>query len=85
MKAFNRNFGVDLQEGEVALYDNKGNKIILKSDDSIEIIAVSQVNINSPNVAVSNNLTVLNNVTINGNLEVMGNITYHGQLINAGT
>ncbi len=57
-----------LQDGEAAMYDAFGNKVHLKADGTLEVLAATKVQITSPLV------------TLSGNLQVAGNVTYSGTL-----
>lgn len=63
-----------LADGEVALHDAYGNKVHLKADGTLAIVAGLKVQITSPLTTTSGDLSV------GGNLAVTGNITYGGTL-----
>lgn len=57
-----------LQSGEVAIYTNNGDKIVIRADGTIEVVASTKVQITSPLV------------TMSGNLQVQGDIVAHGDI-----
>jgi len=70
-----------LAEGEVALYDDLGSKIVLKRGGNIEVTAPTKIKATAPNVEVIASVKVLvttplaefsGNVKVGGNLEVIG-------------
>lgn len=66
-----RRYRLSLQPGEVAIYDDLGNRIELLRD-LIKITAVAKVQIEAPEVQII------------GNLDVQGTVTTTGTLINNG-
>lgn len=66
-----RRYRVTLQPGEVAIYDDLGNRVELLRD-MIKITAITKVLIQAPNIQIV------------GNLNVQGNITSTGTIINNG-
>jgi phage baseplate assembly protein V len=61
-----------LEDGEAALHDAFGNKVHLKKDGTLAIVASAKVQITSPLV------------TISGNLQVAGFITAGGDVVGGG-
>lgn len=59
-----------LVDGEAALHDAFGNKVHLKADGTLEVMASASVQINSPQVTITGNLQV--NGTITGATDVVG-------------
>lgn len=55
-----------LQPGEVAIYTDQGDQIIIRRGGAIEIVASTSVTVTSPTVSLSGDLTVQGNVTVNG-------------------
>ncbi|SDI55161.1 phage baseplate assembly protein V [Pseudomonas abietaniphila] len=66
-----RRYRIPLEAGEVAIYDDLGNKVELLRDQ-LKVTAVTKVLIEAPNIQIV------------GNLDVQGNITSTGTLINNG-
>lgn len=60
----------NLQNGEVAIYTDQGDKIVLKRGGTIAVTASTKVEITSPSVTMSGNLTV--DGTITGTTDVVG-------------
>lgn len=52
-----------LADGEVALHDAYGNKVHLKADGTLDVIAAAKVQISSPLVTISGNLQVGGTIT----------------------
>jgi len=67
----------DLLNGEVAIYDDKGNVFKLGTN-AVELVATQHVEVTAPTVRI------VGAVTIQGNLQVNGNIANTGTLVNAG-
>jgi phage gp45-like len=59
-----------LQDGESALYDAFGNKVHLKKDGTLDVVATAKVQIASPLVALSGDLQVTG--TITATVDVVG-------------
>ncbi|PTT04326.1 phage baseplate assembly protein V [Pseudomonas sp. HMWF006] len=66
-----RRYRIPLEAGEVAMYDDQGNKIELLRD-MIKLTAVQHVEVEAPTIKII------------GNLEVVGNITTTGTITNNG-
>lgn len=64
-----RRYRIALDEGEVALYTDEGDKVHLKRDRNIEIVAGAKITITAPEAEISGNLTV------DGNIKAHGNVT----------
>lgn len=62
----------NLQQGEVALYDDLGNVVKL-GRDAITIVAASAINMTAPD-----GLTINADVTVNGAIEATGDVTAAG-------
>lgn len=61
-----------LAEGEAALHDAFGNKIHLQADGTLAIVASAKVQITTPLLALSGNLTVGGTVVAQGNVTGAG-------------
>lgn len=64
-----------LDDGESALYDAYGNKVHLKKDGTMAVVASTQVQITSPLVTMSGNLQVSGNISAGGTINAGGTIT----------
>lgn len=73
-----------LAEGEVAIYTDEGDSIVIKRGGTIEVTAATKVRIVSPLVECTGNLHVIGNVTVDGTAHVAGDIT-SGTAITAAT
>lgn len=78
---------IELQPGEVAMLDDKGNLIhhtengvkILASKGKVEVIANTEVSVSAPKVnIIAEKTTISNDVDIGGNLNVAKNTTVAG-------
>lgn len=67
-----------LEDGEAALHDAFGNKIHLKADGTVAVVASTMVDITSPLVRISGNLQVMGTITAP---HVVGttNVTFGGK------
>ena len=73
-----------LDDGESALHDAYGNKVHLKKDGTMAVVASTQVQITSPLVTMSGNLQVTGSITAGGTVtapNVVGttNVTFGGK------
>lgn len=73
-----------LKRGEVAIYTDEGDKIVLKRGGTIEVTAASQVLINAPLVVCSGNVAVDGNLYVAGNIHSGDNITADGSVSDQG-
>lgn len=73
-----------LSEGEVAIYTDEGDKVVLKRGGVIEVTAATKVRLATPLVECTGNLTVAGNVTATGNVTAGGNVTATGNVSDAG-
>lgn len=64
-----RRYRIALENGEVALYTDEGDKVHLKRGREIEIVGGEKVTVTAPAVEINGN------VTVNGALHVTGAIT----------
>lgn len=69
-----RRYRLQLQAGEVAMYDDLGNKIELLRD-MVKVAAVQHLQAEAPTTEI------VSSVKITGSLEVVGNITNNGKNI----
>ena len=64
-----RRYRLAVASGEVALYSDEGDKIVLKRGRNIEITAGTKVKITAPATEITGNLTVGGNVQASGNVQ----------------
>lgn len=64
-----------LDDGESALHDAYGNKVHLKKDGTMAVVASTQVQITSPLVTMSGNLQVTGSISAGGNVTAGGTVT----------
>ena len=61
-----------LEQGEVAIYTDEGDKIVLKRGNQIEVVAATKVSIVSPLVEMSGDLHVAGALTVTGDATAEG-------------
>jgi phage baseplate assembly protein V len=64
-----------LAQGEVALYTDEGDKVVLKRGGVIELTAASKVRIVTPLVEVTGNVTVAGSLSVQGSIDGGADIT----------
>lgn len=64
-----------LQQGEVALYTDEGDSIVLKRGRVIEVTAATKVRLVTPLTEITGDLHVLGSVTVDGDETVAGTVT----------
>lgn len=76
-----------LAAGEAALHDAYGNKVHLKADGTLDVVATTKVQITSPLVTISGNLQVTGSITGTGGLAVSGGsgVSMNGNITHTGT
>lgn len=74
-----------LQAGEVAIYTDEGDKIVLKRGGTIEVTAATKVLITAPLVQCTGNLQVDGNLVVNGTGAVAGNLDGGANITAAGS
>lgn len=93
-----RRYRIALENGEVALYDDLGQKAhltrsgiqvtsplkITATAPEVDIIASSQVNITTPVVHISNDVTIGGKLDVTDNIASLSNITAVGNISDAG-
>lgn len=72
-----------LQTGEVALYDDLGNKVMLLRD-MVKIEAVQHLEATAPTTKLVSAVTIDGSLTVNGNVSTTGAITNNGKDIGSG-
>lgn len=73
-----RRYRLAIEEGEVALYSDEGDKVHFKRGKEIEINSGGKVVVDAPQIDLTGE------TTINGNLHVVGNITATGTIVDTG-
>lgn len=63
-----------LQPGEVALYSDEGDKLVIKRGGTIEVTASTQIVLNTPLVRATGNLQVDGSIHSDGNVVADGNV-----------
>lgn len=80
----NRQFRVaGLEQGEVAIYDDLGNKISLLRE-MIKVEAVQHLEATAPTTKIVSDVTIEGSLTVNGPSTMTGNITTTGTITNNG-
>lgn len=64
-----------LQPGEVGIYNEHGDKIVIAPGGGIAVQSAGSVMVESPDVAIVGNVTVTGNLTVDGALHATGNIS----------
>lgn len=67
-----------LAEGEVAIYTDEGDKIVIKRGGIIEVTAATKLRLVTPLVEMTGNLTVAGNVTVAGTLTAAVDVVANG-------
>lgn len=68
---------VGLQPGETCIYNDKGDRVHIREDGTIDVVASTKVFVDAPETEVTGN------VLVRGNAQVLGNITCDGQVSDA--
>lgn len=69
-----------LKKGEVALYTDEGDSIVLKRGREIAVTAGTKLTVSAPDSEFTGNVSVGGNMTVAGNSDVTGNATVGGAL-----
>lgn len=70
-----RRYRLQVQAGEVALYDDQGSKVHLKRDNTIEVSCSTKVLLTTPLVEASQDLTVKGALTVEGTSDLQDAVT----------
>jgi phage baseplate assembly protein V len=73
-----------MQPGEVALYTDQGDYVLLKRGRIVEIKAGTKVRVDAPLVECTGDLSVAGNLTVSGNANVSGTVTGTTDVIGGG-
>lgn len=80
----NRQFRVvGLQQGEVCLYDDLGNRVSLLRD-MVKVEAMQHAEVIAPTVKIVGAVTIDGSLTVNGASQLSGDVTTTGQITNNG-
>jgi phage baseplate assembly protein V len=75
-----RRYRIPLQAGEVAMYDDQGNKIELLRD-MVKVTAVQHAEVKAPTIKLIGEIELVGNVKIQGNIDSNGTVTNKGKNI----
>lgn len=73
-----RRFRLNLEAGEVAVYDDQGNKIELLRD-MIKVTAVQHVEVVAPTIKLVGDLELVGNLQMTGNISTTGTVMNNGK------
>lgn len=77
-----RRYRVELEEGEVALYTDEGDKIHLQRGRKIVVATGGTLEVTAATkVTLSGDMEITGNVVLTGNLAVTGNVTATGTIL----
>jgi phage baseplate assembly protein V len=68
-----------LQQGEVAMYTDEGDKIVMQRGNKIEVTAATHVKLITPLTILTGDLDVGGNVTVDGRIDAAGDVTGQGK------
>lgn len=77
-----RRYRLVLQAGEVAMYDDLGNKVELLRD-MIKVTAVQHAEVVAPTIKLIGEIELVGNVKIQGNIDSTGMITNNGKRVDS--
>lgn len=77
-----RRYRIVLQPGEVAMYDDLGNKVELLRD-MVKVTAVQHAEVQAPTIKLIGEIELIGNVKIQGNIESTGMITNNGKRVDS--
>jgi len=67
-----------LAQGEVAIYTDEGDQVVIRRGGTIEVTAATKVLITAPQVQCTGNLQVDGNITSGANITAQGNVADQG-------
>lgn len=76
--ADDRRYRISLQAGEVAIYDDLGNKVELLRD-MVKVTAVQHLQAEAPTTKLVSAVTIDGTLTVNGNVATTGTLTNNGK------
>jgi phage baseplate assembly protein V len=74
-----------LDDGEVAIYTDQGDSIVIRRGGTIEINAATEVQVTSPLATFSGNATFAGNVTVSGTLTATTDVIGGGKSLKTHT
>ncbi|NMY07576.1 phage baseplate assembly protein V [Pseudomonas veronii] len=77
-----RRYRIVLQAGEVAMYDDLGNKVELLRD-MVRVTAVQHAEVQAPTIKLIGEIELIGNVKIQGNIDSTGMITNNGKRVDS--
>ncbi|PQZ87678.1 MULTISPECIES: phage baseplate assembly protein V [Pseudomonas] len=75
-----RRYRITLKAGEVAMYDDLGNKVELLRE-MVKVTAVQHAEVEAPTIKLIGEIEMVGNVKIQGNIESTGTVTNNGKNI----
>jgi phage baseplate assembly protein V len=69
-----------LQAGEVAIYDDLGNKVELLRD-MVKVTAVQHLQAEAPTTEIVSAVTITGSLTVNGSTNITGSLTNNGKAV----
>lgn len=75
-----RRYRITLKAGEVAMYDDLGNKVELLRD-MVKVTAVQHAEVQAPTIKLIGEIEMVGNVKIQGNIDSTGTVTNNGKNI----
>lgn len=73
-----RRYKLNLQAGEVALYDDLGNRVQLLRD-MVRVDAVQHLEVTAPTTRMASDVTIDGTLTVNGDVDTNGALTNNGK------
>lgn len=80
--ADDRRYRISLQPGEVAMYDDLGNKFELLRD-MVKVTAVQHAEVVAPSIKLIGEIELVGNLKIQGNIDSVGMITNNGKRVDS--
>lgn len=75
----------NLAQGEVALYTDEGDYVLLKRNRNIEVLAGTKVKVTAPVTEIVGNATISGTLTVSGAVTTLAGLAVTGTLTNNGT
>lgn len=75
-----RRYRITLEAGEVAMYDDLGNKFELLRE-MVKVTAVQHAEVQAPTIKLIGEIEIVGNVKVQGNIESTGTVTNNGKNI----
>ena len=77
-----RRYRIPLQAGEVAIYDDQGNKIELLRD-MVKVTAIAHVEVVAPTIKLVGNVELVGGFKVTGNIDTTGTIMNNGKHVDS--